>query len=120
MPVRAIRGATTINNNTTGEIIKETKILLKKIVEDNNIKKDDIISVIFTATRDIDAVYPAVAAREMGWTDIALMCAREMEVPGSLKMCIRVLIHVNMDIPNDRIKYVYLNGAKVLRPDLAE
>jgi chorismate mutase len=120
LPVRAIRGATTIDNNTADEIIKETRNLLKRIVEDNNIKKDDIISIIFTVTRDVNAVFPAVAAREMGWTDIALMCTNEMEVPGSLKMCIRVLMHVNTDIPNDRIKYVYLKGAKILRPDLAE
>ena len=120
MPVRAIRGAITIDNNTADEILGETKNLLKRIVEVNNIGKNDIISVIFTATRDVNAIYPAVAAREMGWTDIALMCINEMEVPGSLKMCIRVLMHVNADIPNDKIKYVYLKGAKVLRPDLAE
>ncbi|NLC67897.1 MAG: chorismate mutase [Clostridiaceae bacterium] len=118
MPVRAIRGAITIDNNTADEILGETKNLLKRIVEVNNIGKNDIISVIFTATRDVNAIYPAVAAREMGWTDIALMCTNEMEVPGSLRMCIRVLMHVNTDIPNDKIKHVYLKGAKVLRPDL--
>jgi len=118
LPVRAIRGAITIDNNTADEILGETKNLLKRIVEVNNIGKNDIISVIFTATRDVNAIYPAVAAREMGWTDIALMCTNEMEVPGSLRMCIRVLMHVNTDIPNDKIKHVYLKGAKVLRPDL--
>ena len=120
MPVRAVRGATTIDNNTANEIIKETKNLLYRIVEENNIKKDDIISIIFSTTRDINATFPAVAAREMGWTDIALMCTNEMEVPGSLKMCIRVLMHINTNVSNDKIRYVYLNGAKILRPELVE
>ncbi len=120
MPVRAVRGATTIDNNTVAEIVKETKYLLSKIIEENSINKDDIISVIFSTTRDIDATFPAVAAREMGWTDIALMCTHEMEVPGSLEKCIRVLMHINTEKTNKEIKYVYLRKAKALRPDLAE
>ncbi|NSW90444.1 MAG: chorismate mutase [Firmicutes bacterium] len=120
MPVRAIRGATTIDENTVDEIIKETKHLLRKMVEENNIEKDDIISIIFSTTRDINATFPAVAAREMGWTDIALMCTNEMEVPGSLQMCIRVLMHINTKKTYRKIKYVYLKGAKVLRPEFAE
>jgi chorismate mutase len=120
LPVRAIRGATTIDNNTVSEIIKETKHLLSEIVEQNNINKDDIISVIFSTTGDINATFPAVAAREMGWTDIALMCTNEMEVPGSLEKCIRVMMHINTEKSNKEIKYVYLGKARALRPDLTE
>ena len=120
MPVRAVRGATTIDNNTVAEIVKETKHLLSKIIEENSINKDDIISVIFSTTSDIDATFPAVAAREMGWTDIALMCTNEMEVPGSLEKCIRVLMHINTEKSNKEIKYVYLGKARALRPDLTE
>lgn len=81
-------------------------------------KEDDIISIIFTVTNDLNAAFPAVAARNLGWTSIALMCTNEIDVPGSLKKCIRVLLHVNTDKKNDEIKHIYLNNAKVLRPDL--
>lgn len=120
MPVRAIRGATTIENNDAREIIEETKHLLKRMVEDNGVDKEDIISVIFSTTKDINAAFPAVAAREMGWTDIALMCTNEMDVPGSLPMCIRVMMHINTEKTNKELKYIYLKKAKLLRPDLAE
>jgi len=120
LPVRAIRGATTIENNDAREIIEETKHLLKRMVEDNGVDKEDIISVIFSTTKDINAAFPAVAAREMGWTDIALMCTNEMDVPGSLPMCIRVMMHINTEKTNKELKYIYLKKAKLLRPDLAE
>jgi len=120
LPVRAIRGATTIENNDAREIIEETKHLLKRMVEDNGVDKEDIISVILSTTKDINAAFPAVAAREMGWTDIALMCTNEMDVPGSLPMCIRVMMHINTEKTNKELKYIYLKKAKLLRPDLAE
>jgi chorismate mutase len=119
LPVWAIRGATTVNGNTPTEIVNATKELLYKIVDENNLKKDDIISVIFSATKDLNAIFPAVAAREIGWNDVALMCTNEMEVPGSLKLCIRVLMHINTNCSKEKIKHVYLNEAKILRPDLA-
>ncbi|HPU41979.1 MAG TPA: chorismate mutase, partial [Acetivibrio clariflavus] len=75
-------------------------------------------SIIFTVTSDLNATFPAVAARNLGWTSIALMCTNEISVPGSLEKCIRVLMHINTDKRNDEIKHIYLNNAKVLRPDI--
>lgn len=115
--VRAIRGATTVVENNAEEILKETERLLKEIYEKNRLKEEDIISIIFTVTNDLNATFPAIAARNLGWTSIALMCTNEINVPGSLEKCIRVLFHVNSDKQNDEIKHVYLNDAKVLRPD---
>ncbi|OPZ91044.1 MAG: Chorismate mutase AroH [Firmicutes bacterium ADurb.Bin419] len=116
--VRAIRGATTVENNNADEMLRETEKLLIDIVEKNRLKEEDIISIIFTVTNDLNATFPAIAARNLGWTSIALMCTNEINVPGSLEKCIRVLIHVNSDKNNNEIKHVYLNKAKVLRPDL--
>jgi chorismate mutase len=118
MPVRAIRGATTVENNSESDIINGTYTLLKEILLRNSLEQDDIISVIFSATRDLDAAFPAVAARKLGWTNTALMCTNEIYVPGSLEKCIRVLIHINTAKGIEEIRHVYLNGAKVLRPDL--
>ena len=118
MPVRAVRGAITVKKNEADEIISNTKILLSKIIELNRIKKDDMISIFFTATPDIDAVFPSVAAREMGFTDVPLMCASELAIKGSLEKCIRVLMHINTNKTNKDIKHVYLKNAKNLRPDL--
>ena len=118
--VRAIRGATTVESNTKSDIINETKVLLTKLIEENNLEYDDLISAIFTVTRDLDEEYPAVAARQIGWKHVALMCANEMEVKGSLEKCIRVLVNFNTNKKNDELKYVYLNKAKILRPDLFE
>lgn len=118
--VRAVRGAVTVENNAAYEIIKETKQLLIEIVERNNISEDDIISVIFSVTKDLDAAFPAAAARQLGWNDIPLMCTNEISVPGSLEKCIRVLMHINSCKNRNEIRHVYLKGAKALRPDLAE
>lgn len=116
--VRAIRGATTVENNDAVEMLRETEKLLVEIIEKNDLKEEDIISIIFTVTNDLNAAFPAVAARNLGWTSIALMCTNEIPVPGSLEKCIRVLMHINSDKKNTEIKHVYLNNAKVLRPDL--
>jgi chorismate mutase len=118
--VRAIRGAITVDNNTAEEIIKDTKTLLTEIEKANNLVLDDVISIIFSSTKDLDAAFPAVAARELGWTEIALMCTNEVYVPDSLKMCIRILIHINTEKGNKELKHMYLKGAKILRPDLQE
>lgn len=117
--VRAVRGATTVKNNAAEEIIDETKVLLLKIVEENSIDKDDLISIVFSATKDLNADYPAVAAREIGWTHLALMCTNEMDVPGRLEKCIRVMLTFNTHKKNEDLKYIYLNEAKILRPDIA-
>ncbi|AEV68457.1 chorismate mutase [Acetivibrio clariflavus] len=116
--VRAIRGATTVENNDAVEILRETEKLLTEIYEKNKLKEEDLISIIFTVTNDLNATFPAVAARNLGWTSVALMCTNEIPVPGSLEKCIRVLMHINTDKRNDEIKHIYLNNAKVLRPDI--
>lgn len=116
--VRAIRGATTVEKNDAVEMLRETEKLLVEIVEKNQLKEEDIISIIFTVTNDLNATFPAVAARNLGWTSVALMCTNEIPVPGSLEKCIRVLMHINTNKRNNEIKHIYLNNAKVLRPDL--
>jgi monofunctional chorismate mutase, gram positive type, clade 1 len=118
--VRAIRGAITVEENSSKCILEATKALLNDILEHNSLDADDLISIIFTMTRDLDAVFPARAAREMGIVDVALMCAQEIEVEGALRMCIRVLIHAYFDsgTTNGEIKHIYLERAKELRPDL--
>ena len=120
MGARAIRGAITVENNDAAEIINETRTLLEKIINLNELCNEDVISIVFTVTRDLDAAFPAVAARQIGLTDIALMCMNEISVPGSLEKCIRVMIHFNTDKSNSEIKHVYLNRARILRPDLVE
>ncbi len=119
MQVRAIRGAITVPENTKDSILEGTRELLDEIINKNNIKKDDIISIIFSMTNDLNAVFPAVAARELGLTDVPLMCSNEINVPGSLKSCIRILLHLNTDKANSDMNHVYLKDAVALRPDLA-
>lgn len=114
---RGIRGATTANDNTAEAILEATRELLIRIVEANGIQQEDVASVLFTTTADLNAEYPALAARQLGWHDVALMCGHEMAVPGSLKQCIRVLIHWNTTRRNDEIQHVYIRGAVNLRPD---
>lgn len=116
---RGIRGATTCEANTREAILAATRELLEVLIERNGIRPDDIASAIFTTTTDLDAEFPAVAARAIGWTDTALLCGHEMHVPGSLRSCIRVLILWNTERRADEVVHVYINGAKNLRPDRA-
>lgn len=116
--VRAIRGATTVNANDKQEILDAVSELLLEMVEQNGIMNEDIISILFSMTTDLNAVFPAVAARQLGWDRIAMMSMHEIDVPGSLKSCIRVLIQFNTNKENDDLKYIYLKEAKALRPDL--
>jgi chorismate mutase len=118
---RGIRGATTVESNTREEILLATKELLLLMIERNGLRSDDVVSAIFTVTNDLDAVHPALAARstDIGWLDIALMCACEIPVPGSLSKCIRVLLHVNTERSNSEIQHVYIRGAASLRPTFA-
>ncbi|HOO72447.1 MAG TPA: chorismate mutase [Spirochaetota bacterium] len=118
MLVRGIRGATTIESNTREEIIARTEELLQTLVNRNDIETEDIVSAIFSVTDDISAEFPAVAARRLGWIYTPLMCTREIPVQGSLKMCIRVLLHINTEKKQNEIIHVYLYGAERLRPDL--
>ena len=114
----AVRGATTVEENGQAEILEATRELLNEVVTVNRIAIEDVASVIFTATCDLDAAYPAVAARELGWTHTPLLCMQEMNVAGSLRRCVRVLIHWNSECTQGEVLSVYLRGAQVLRPDL--
>ncbi|HEY4685391.1 MAG TPA: chorismate mutase [Dehalococcoidia bacterium] len=120
MPCRGIRGATTVESNSREAILAATRELLDEMVRANAVRKDDVASAYFTTTPDLDAEFPAVAARGVGWSNVALMCGHEMDVPGSLRMCLRILLHVNTERTQDEICHVYLRGAAVLRPDLAQ
>jgi chorismate mutase len=120
MTCRGIRGATGVDANNAETIIAATRQLLERIVAANGLLVEDVVSVIFTATPDLDADYPARAAREMGWAHVPLLCMQEMAVVGSLPRCIRVLVLWNTDLPPDQIRHVYLGRARALRPDLVE
>ena len=118
MLTRGVRGATTVEANSAEAILDATKELLAAMVKANELDVDCIASAFFTATPDLNAEFPALAAREMGWNHVALLCGHEMNKPGSLPMCLRVLLHVNTDRPAQEIRHVYLRGARVLRPDI--
>ena len=117
--VRGIRGATTVEANTRAAIVAATRELLDAMVVRNAVAVEDVASIWFTTTRDLNAEFPAVAAREVGWTNAALMCGHEMDVPGSLPHCLRILLQVNTQRSQAEMQHVYLRGAEVLRPDLA-
>ena len=119
MKVLAIRGATTVSSNTKEEILKESSILIKEIIDKNQLFTDDIISMCFTMTRDLDKVYPAVAVREiLNITDIPLLNFEEKYIEGSLEKCIRVMVYINSNKNKQDIKHIYLNKSKVLRQDI--
>lgn len=116
---RGVRGATTATENTPDAILSSTRELLQQIAEENDIRPDDVASVMFTTSPDLNAEYPALAARQMGWTEVPLMCAQEIDRPGALPRTIRVLMHWNTAIPQREIIHVYIRGAEILRPDQA-
>ena len=117
---RGVRGATTADANTSDEILRATRQLLALMIRQNGIDPEDVASAIFTVTHDLDAEFPALAARQLGWLNVALMCGYELSVPGSLGQCVRVLLHWNTEKAADEIVHVYIKGAARLRPDLAE
>jgi chorismate mutase len=116
--VRAIRGAITVESNTREAILQATGELLGAIMGANEFTPSDIVSAIFTMTADLDAVFPAEAARDIGWNLVPLLCTREIDVPGSLASCIRVMVHVETPRSRAAIQHVYLREAVRLRPDL--
>jgi chorismate mutase len=119
MACRGIRGAITVDSNTREAILDGARRLLAEILRTNDVPTEDVASAYFTTTTDLNAEFPAVVARdEFGWNNIALMCGHEMDVPGSLRMCLRIMLHVNTERPQNQINHVYLGGAAVLRPDL--
>jgi chorismate mutase len=119
MYCRGIRGATTAERNEREEILMATTELLQLMVRKNELHVEDIASAIFTVTEDLDAEFPAAAARQLGWDEVALMCMREIPVPNSLGKCIRVLLHVNTTRTASEIRHVYIREAVTLRPGLA-
>jgi monofunctional chorismate mutase len=117
---RAIRGAISVEHDDPELVLEATRELLREIVERNAIEPEQVISVLFTMTPDLRSTFPAFAARELGWTDVALLCMSEIPVPGSLPKCVRVLLHVEVPARSARMRHVYLREAVVLRPDLGE
>ena len=118
--VRALRGATTVDDDTRDAITARTVELLAAMVEANGVDHDDLISVWFTATDDIHAMFPAEAARTIGWGDVPLLCARELDIDGATPRCIRVLVHLVSERGRGELHHVYLHGARGLRDDLPE
>ena len=117
--VRGVRGAITIERDEAQQIWDATAELCLKMVEDNNISPEDIASITVSATPDIHAAFPAKSVRSMdGWQYVPIMCMHEMDVPGALPLCIRVLMHVNTEVAQQEIVHVYLKDAVKLRPDL--
>jgi len=117
---RGVRGATTVENNDRQEILHAARQLLALLIRRNGIEARDVASAIFTLTPDLNAEFPALAARQLGWLDVALLCSHEVAVPGSLPKCIRVLIHWNTTKQPHEIEHVYLRKAAALRPDLSK
>ena len=119
MSMRGIRGATTIESDTSAKVLDATRELLEAILAGNTgLKPADIASAVFTVTEDICSAFPASAARELGWAGVPMLDSREIPVPGSLPLCIRVLLHWNTDKEQAEIRHIYLRGARALRPDL--
>lgn len=117
---RGVRGATTVEANTREAILKGTRQLLALMIRRNQINASDVASVIFTLTKDLNAEFPALAARQLGWLEVPLLCGYELEVPGSLGKCVRILVHWNTTKPQKEIQHVYIHDAVHLRPDLSK
>ncbi len=120
MMCRGVRGATTADANTREEILVCTRQLLALMIRVNGIEPEHVASAVFSLTRDLDAEFPALAARQLGWLDVPLLCTYEVDVPGSLRRCVRVLVHWNTDKPQHEIRHVYVKDAVRLRPDLSK
>lgn len=118
MPVRGIRGAIDVSRNERGEILSKTARLLEAMVEANRVRPDQVAAAIFSLTPDLNAEFPAIAARRMGWTDVPLLCASELDVPGGMPKVVRILLLVNSALSTRRIKHQYLGKTSRLRPDL--
>jgi len=120
MRLRAVRGATTVEKDTKDEILSATAQLLQEMLARNELAREDLVSIVFTATPDLRAVFPAEAARGIGISDVPLLCARELDVEGAMPRCIRVLMHVYTERDLQSVRHVYLGDAKKLRGDLAD
>ncbi|EAQ77588.1 chorismate mutase [Blastopirellula marina] len=117
---RGVRGATTVESNNREEILRATRELLALMIRQNGIEGKDVGSAIFTVTSDINAEFPALAARQLGWMDVPLICTHEISVPGSLPLCIRIMLNWNTAKCQKDIQHVYIKQAVRLRPDLSD
>jgi len=117
---RGVRGATTVTENSREAILNATRQMLALLIRRNQIKSEDIASAIFTVTKDLNAEFPALAARQLGWLEVPLLCGYEIEVPGSLPLCVRVLVHWNTELSQSDIQHIYIHDAVRLRPDLSK
>ena len=120
MTVRAIRGAVQVDANERAAILEGSTDLVTEVMARNNLDTDDVISVLFTATPDLTAEFPALAARKIGFQDVPLLCASEIDVPGALPRVVRLLMHVETGKPRSELQHVYLRGAAALRLDIAQ
>jgi chorismate mutase len=120
MTCRGVRGATTADANAREDILRATRQLLALMIRQNGIQPDDVGSALFTTSPDLNAEFPALAARQLGWLNVPMMCGHEMSVPGSLQRCVRVLLNWNTDKSPQEIKHVYIKDAMQLRPDLSK
>jgi len=118
--VRAIRGAIQLEVDEREHVLSSTRELVSAVLATNSLTKDDVISIMFTATSDVHSEFPAVAARQLGLGDVPLMCTQELDIVGAMPRVIRLMAHVNTTLPRDQITHVYLRGATALRRDLAQ
>ncbi|MCO6009906.1 chorismate mutase [Actinoallomurus purpureus] len=118
--VRAVRGATQVDEDDRDQILEATAELIAEVMSRNSLTTDDVISVLFTATPDLTAEFPALAARKLGFNEVPLLCASEIDVPHALPRVIRLMAHIETDRPRSEIQHVYLRGAVALRLDIAQ
>jgi chorismate mutase len=118
--LRGVRGATTLDADTPDQVTQRVQELVSEMLDRNHLESEDLVSVILTATADVTSMYPATAARGLGLDEVPLLGASELSVEGGLARCIRVLMHVETDLPREKVRHVYLHGARVLRDDLPE
>ncbi|MGI9118850.1 MAG: chorismate mutase [Acidimicrobiales bacterium] len=118
--LRALRGATTIDADTPEQVRDRVVALLREMFERNDVDQEQLVSIVFTATGDIRSVFPATAARSLDLDDVPMLCARELDIEGSMPRCIRVLIHLHTAVERHQLRHVYLEGASALRDDLPD
>lgn len=120
MSVRAIRGATQLEHDEREHLLQRVAEMVRGVMEANDLGVEDFVSIIFTATSDLHAEFPAYAARQLGFDDVPLICARELEIDGSMPRVVRMMAHVETELPRHDVTHVYLHGAAALRRDLAK